>query len=61
MVSQLSDTPKSFVEIAPVAGVSEITIKSAYKDLYEKKEILISPEGLKKAKFKLGLDDLPLS
>jgi transcription initiation factor TFIIB len=34
MVSQLSDWPKSEAEISPVAGVTDATIRLAYRDLW---------------------------
>ena len=38
--------PKSPREIAQVAGVSDGTIRTAYKQLYAEKERLINPDWL---------------
>ncbi|KAG0140816.1 hypothetical protein CROQUDRAFT_725958 [Cronartium quercuum f. sp. fusiforme G11] len=48
---------KSVKEIANIAGVSEVTIKIAYKLLYPKREELVEPEMV--AKGTCSLDRLP--
>lgn len=55
LISQLSSTPKSFKEISPVAGVSDGTIRNAYKDLYAHKEQVV-PKNLPRLK---GIEHLP--
>lgn len=47
MVSYLYRTPKTTRDIAHVAGVSEVTIKTAYKSLYAERFNLIDLESLK--------------
>ncbi|KAI9317225.1 cyclin-like protein [Dichotomocladium elegans] len=47
LVSYLFRTPKSTRDIANVAGVSEVTIKSAYKSLYNERTKLIDIEALR--------------
>ncbi|KAL0073674.1 cyclin-like protein [Phycomyces blakesleeanus] len=46
LVSYLFQQPKTARDIAHVAGVSEVTIKTAYKSLYAEKERLINLETL---------------
>jgi len=45
MVSGMYGMPRSAKDIARVAGVSEVTIRSAYKSLYAAKEKLIAATG----------------
>ena len=47
LVSYLYRTPKSTRDIAVVAGVTEITIKSLYKSLYAERNSLIDLDSLK--------------
>ncbi|KAK8070028.1 Transcription initiation factor IIB [Apiospora phragmitis] len=47
MASNLMGEPKSTRDIAAVAGVSDGTIKTAYKFLYSEREALIEPSWLK--------------
>ncbi|KAI8978612.1 cyclin-like protein [Pilobolus umbonatus] len=62
LVSYLYRLPKSTREIAHVAGVSEATIKSAYKSLYAERDSLIDMEDIKSKSHGEGLtfDDLAL-
>jgi transcription initiation factor TFIIB len=55
MVSQLSETPKSYKDIAPVAGVVEGTIRSAYSQLYAHR-MEIFPPNMPRLK---GIENLP--
>ncbi|KAG8525887.1 uncharacterized protein KY384_000647 [Bacidia gigantensis] len=48
MASHLMGVPKTAKEISTVAGVSDGTIRNAYKIFYPDKEKLISPEWLEK-------------
>lgn len=50
MASYLMKQPKTAKEIAAVAGVSDGTIRTAYKFLYAEKEALIDPEWVKDGK-----------
>ena len=59
MVSYLMKQPKTAKEIAAVAGVSDGTIRTAYKFLYAKKDQLIDPDWVKDGKGDMKL--LPLS
>ena len=45
LITQLSQTPKTEREISPVAGVSEATIRSAYRDLYPHRMELVPRES----------------
>ncbi|KAK8214386.1 transcription initiation factor-like protein iib [Phyllosticta capitalensis] len=47
MISHLVGKPKTPKEIAPVAGVSDGTIRTAYKLLYGDKDKLLDPEWVK--------------
>jgi transcription initiation factor TFIIB len=47
LVSYLYRQPKLTRDIAQVAGVSEVTIKSAYKSLYAERENLIDIDALR--------------
>lgn len=62
LVSYLYRQPKSTKDIAHVAGVSEVTIKSAYKTLYAERESLVDLESLRQKTNGDGLsfDDLAL-
>ncbi|EIE77922.1 hypothetical protein G6F57_006045 [Rhizopus arrhizus] len=62
LVSYLYRQPKATREIAHVAGVSEVTIKTAYKTLYAEKESLLDINDLrqKPGGEGLSLDDLAL-
>lgn len=62
LVSYLYRVPKTTRDIANVAGVSEVTIKSAYKSLYSERENLIDIESLRTKPNGEGLsfDDLAL-
>ncbi|KAI7903985.1 cyclin-like protein [Cokeromyces recurvatus] len=62
LVSYLYRQPKSTRDIAHVAGVSEVTIKSAYKSLYAERFNLVHLEELKSRPNGEGLsfEDLPL-
>lgn len=57
VVSQLSDSPKSEKEISPVAGVSESTIRHAYRDLYPYRHQII-PKSFPLSK---KVDSLPFA
>lgn len=57
-VSYLYRTPKSTRDIAHVAGVSEVTIKSAYKSLYAERENLVDLASITNAQ--LTFEDLAL-
>ncbi|ORX44771.1 cyclin-like protein [Hesseltinella vesiculosa] len=61
LVSYLYRIPKSTRDIAHVAGVSEVTIKSAYKSLYNEREKLIDIAALRARPHGDGLsfEDLP--
>jgi transcription initiation factor TFIIB len=58
MASYLLGKPKSPKEISGVAGVSDGTIRTAYKYLYQERERLIEPEWI--ADGKGNLDNLPV-
>ncbi|GAA5804583.1 cyclin-like protein [Helicostylum pulchrum] len=62
LVSYLYRQPKAAKDIAHVAGVSEVTIKSAYKTLYAERDNLIDLETLKQKSNGEGLsfEDLAL-
>lgn len=62
MVSYLYHMPKSTRDIAHVAGVSEVTIKSAYKSLYAERELLVDIDSLRHKPHGEGLsfEDLAL-
>jgi transcription initiation factor TFIIB len=55
MVSQLSSTKKTQKVIADIAGVSEVTIRNAYKDLYPYRHQLV-PAG---SEFLQNVNNLP--
>lgn len=57
--SYLMGEPKSSKEIASVAGVSDGTIKTAYKFLYQARERLVDPEWL--ANDQGFMDQLPVN
>ncbi|KAA8567425.1 hypothetical protein EYC84_010442 [Monilinia fructicola] len=59
MASALLGKPKSAKEISQVAGVSDGTIRTAYKYLYADREKLIEPEWIADGKGKM--DNLPVS
>ncbi|KAI0485079.1 cyclin-like protein [Xylariaceae sp. FL0804] len=48
MASHLMGEPKTSKQIAAVAGVSDGTIKTAYRFLYQAREKLVKPEWLKR-------------
>jgi transcription initiation factor TFIIB len=50
MASHLLGKPKTPKEISAVAGVSDGTIRTAYKYLYNEREKLIDPEWIKDGK-----------
>lgn len=50
MASQLMGEPRTFREIAAVVGVSDGTIRTAYKLLYAEKDRFIKPEWLGEGK-----------
>jgi len=58
MASYLLGSPKSPKEISNVAGVSDGTIRTAYKYLYQERERLIEPEWIVGGKG--SLDNLPV-
>jgi len=58
MASYLLGKPKSPKEISIVAGVSDGTIRTAYKFLYQERERLIEPEWIADGKGKM--ENLPL-
>ncbi|KAH7330110.1 cyclin-like protein [Rhexocercosporidium sp. MPI-PUGE-AT-0058] len=58
MASYLLGRPKSPKEISAVAGVSDGTIRTAYKYLYQERERLIEPEWIANGKGKL--ENLPV-
>ncbi|KAL0264226.1 transcription initiation factor IIB [Diplodia seriata] len=53
MISYLVDQPLTAKEIAPVAGVSDGTIRTAYKLLYQDKDKLLDPEWVKEKGLKI--------
>ena len=59
--SHLMGQPKTAKDISVVAGVSDGTIRNAYKLIYPKRELLIKPEWLLTGKGRLvgDLDNLP--
>ncbi|KAK7714491.1 transcription initiation factor IIB [Botryosphaeria dothidea] len=57
MISYLVDQPLTAKEIAPVAGVSDGTIRTAYKHLYAEKDKLLDPTWVKEKGLKV--DKLP--
>lgn len=59
MASSLLGNPKSAKEISQVAGVSDGTIRTAYKYLYQERERLIEPEWIAGGKGKM--ENLPTS
>jgi transcription initiation factor TFIIB len=59
MASNLLGKPKSAKEISQVAGVSDGTIRTAYKYLYQERERLIEPEWIADGKGKM--ENLPPS
>jgi len=59
MASYLLGKPKSAKEISQVAGVSDGTIRTAYKYLYQERERLIEPEWIADGKGKM--ENLPVS
>jgi transcription initiation factor TFIIB len=59
MASHLLGKPKSAREISQVAGVSDGTIRTAYKFLYQDRERLIEPEWIADGKGKM--ENLPVS
>lgn len=59
MASCLLGKPKSPKDIAAVAGVSDGTIRTAYKYLYQERERLIEPQWI--ANGKGSMDNLPAS
>ena len=59
MTSYLMKQPKTAKEISQVAGVSDGTIRTAYKFLYQERERLIDREWLKDGKG--DMSKLPLS
>ncbi|KAI9025320.1 cyclin-like protein [Phycomyces nitens] len=61
LVSYLFKQPKTTREIAHVAGVSEVTIKTAYKSLFAEKERLINLDALHSTQMvDISFDDLAL-
>jgi len=58
LTSHLLGKPKSPKEISEVAGVSDGTIRTAYKYLYQERERLIEPEWI--ANGKGNMDNLPV-
>jgi len=58
MASYLLGKPKSPKEISGVAGVSDGTIRTAYKYLYQERERLVEPEWI--ADGKGNMDNLPV-
>ncbi|KAI9890929.1 MAG: transcription initiation factor IIB [Vezdaea aestivalis] len=59
MASHLVGKGKSSQEIAPVARVSDGTIKAAYKELLKHQDTLFDPEWIKSGR--INLDKLPVS
>lgn len=59
MASHLMGEPKSSRDIAAVAGVSDGTIRTAYRFLYQAKDDLIEPEWLEREG--ANIDNLPVS
>lgn len=59
MASALLGKPKTAKEISQVAGVSDGTIRTAYKYLYADREKLIEPEWIADGKGKI--ENLPPS
>jgi transcription initiation factor TFIIB len=59
MASSLLGNPKTPKDIAMVAGVSDGTIRTAYKFLYNERERLIEPQWLGEGKG--NMDNLPTS
>lgn len=55
LISQLSDTPKTFRDIAPVAGVVEGTIRGAYVQMYARRKEIV-PSNMPRIK---GIEHLP--
>jgi len=58
MASYLLGKPKTPKEISNIAGVSDGTIRTAYKYLYQERERLIEPEWI--ADGKGNMDNLPV-
>ena len=48
MASLLQNNIRSPKAIAEIAGVSDSTIRNAYKDLYNDKDILITPKSIER-------------
>jgi transcription initiation factor TFIIB len=62
MASALLGKPKSAKEISSVAGVSDGTIRTSYKYLYQERERLIEPEWIAAdGNLKGKMDNLPIS
>jgi transcription initiation factor TFIIB len=59
MASALLGSPRSAKKISDIAGVSDGTIRTAYKFLYQDRERLIEPEWL--VSEKASMDNLPTS
>lgn len=59
MASYLLGKPKTAKEISQVAGVSDGTIRTAYKYLYQDRERLIEPQWIEGGKG--NMDNLPVS
>lgn len=57
MVSQLSSTKRTQKAIADIAGVSEVTIRNAYKDLYPRRTELLPADS----EFQKNIHNLPTS
>ena len=57
MASHLLGKPKSAKDIASIAGVSDGTIRTAYKFLYQERESIIEPDWIKDGKG--SMDRLP--
>jgi len=57
MVSQLSATKRTQKAIADISGVSEVTIRNAYKDLYPRRTELLPPDS----EFQKNIHNLPTS
>ena len=59
MASYLMGTPKSLKDISTVAGVSDGTIRTAYKLIYSEREDLVDPKWLQPGK--ADMKKLPLA
>lgn len=53
MAASLCGQPKTLKEIAPIVGVSDGTIRTSYKFLYQEREKLVKPEWLADGKCKM--------